>query len=287
MGYAGFKPFFSRPCPRALRYALLFCGRGIRRMEKGLFALIHLRAILLAIRPSGSFCLKIWNRARSPGDRSSRGSDRAGPHFEAMNLLHFGKNDDPSHPTNLRLHSRDVAGEARGIPLHPRERRWERRRRSRANALVFLDIISGVVAVNAGVALGPCAPSIAHRRPIRHALTKAKRIGQPTARARTKFGSLVCGATRSRNRKTATAASQTKSRGRLIPEERRLNSGWSLRCSWQGFSIRRRQSASFALGQPLIKFRYGSSSPILREHKEASASTGAIVTIRKRPAISR
>ena len=33
-----------------------------------------------------------------------------------MNLLHFGKNNDPGHATNLSLHSRDVAGEARGIP---------------------------------------------------------------------------------------------------------------------------------------------------------------------------
>jgi hypothetical protein len=88
-------------------------------------------------------------------------------------------------------------------------------------ALVFLDIISGVVAANAGDALGPCGPWIAHPRAIRNALTRAKRIGQPTASARTKFGSLVCGATRRRNTKTAAAASQTKSR---VPEDRRLNS---------------------------------------------------------------
>jgi len=86
-------------------------------------------------------------------------------------------------------------------------------------ALVFLDIVSGVVA--AGDALGPCGPWIAHPRAIRNALTRAKRIGQPTASARTKFGSLVCGATRRRNTKTAAAASQTKSR---VPEDRRLNS---------------------------------------------------------------
>jgi hypothetical protein len=37
------------------------------------------------------------------------------PRLEAVNLVHFRKDDDPGHPTNLGLHSRNVAGEARGI----------------------------------------------------------------------------------------------------------------------------------------------------------------------------
>jgi hypothetical protein len=85
------------------------------------------------------------------------------------------------------------------------------------------------------VALGPCRPSIAHRRLIRHALIPAKRIGQLTARARTRFGKFVCGATRSRIRKTATGASQKKSRVRHRPEEPRLNSVWSFSVLIAGF----------------------------------------------------
>jgi hypothetical protein len=156
-----------------------------------------------------------------------RGFDRASPRLEAVNLLHFGKNNDPGHSTNLSLHSRDVAGEARGIPCIFEKADGSVVVGHAPTALVFLDIISGVVAAKAGDALGPSGPWITHPRPIRHALTRAKRIGQPTASARTKFGSLVYGATRRRNRKTAAAASQTKSRVLHIPEERGLNLVWS------------------------------------------------------------
>jgi hypothetical protein len=147
--------------------------------------------------------------------------DRASPRLETVNLLHFGKNNDPGHSTNLSLHSRKVTGEARGIPRILENADGSVVVGDAPTALVFLDIISGVVAANAGDALGPCGPWIAHPRAIRNALTRAKRIGQPTASARTKFGSLVCGATRRRNTKTAAAASQTK---RRVPEDRRLNS---------------------------------------------------------------
>jgi hypothetical protein len=44
-----------------------------------------------------------------------RGFIRASPRFEAVNLLHLGKNNDPGHSTNLSLHSRNIAGEARGV----------------------------------------------------------------------------------------------------------------------------------------------------------------------------
>src|ERR1700722_2688982 len=147
--------------------------------------------------------------------------DKASPRLEAVNLLHFGKNNDPGHSTNLSLHSRKVTGEARGIPRILENADGSVVVGHAPTALVFLDIISGVVAANAGDAIGPCGPWIAHPRAIRNALTRAKRIGQPTASARTKFGSLVCGATRRRNTKTAAAASQTKSR---VPEDRPLNS---------------------------------------------------------------
>jgi hypothetical protein len=190
--------------------------------------------------------------------------DRVSPRLETVNLLHFGKNNDPGHSTNLSLHSRKVTGEARGIPCILENADGSVVVGHAPTALVFLDIISGVVAANAGDALGPCGPWIAHPRAIRNALTRAKRIGQPTASARTKFGSLVCGATRRRNTKTAAAASQTKSR---VPEDRRLNLVWSSSVLIARLQRSTPTIGTIRLGQKLIRFRYGYSSPILREHK--------------------
>ena len=70
------------------------------------FALIHLRGI---IPHDFSFPEDIVQK-------SPERFDRAGSHLEAVNLLDFSENDDPSHPTKLCLHSRKVASEARGIP---------------------------------------------------------------------------------------------------------------------------------------------------------------------------
>jgi hypothetical protein len=71
-----------------------------------------------------------------------------------MNFLHFGKNNDPGHSANLRLHSRNVAGEARGVPCILEKANGSVVVGHPPIALVFLDIISGVVAANAGDALG-------------------------------------------------------------------------------------------------------------------------------------
>jgi hypothetical protein len=139
---------FFRPCASSFRYALLFWRARHSADLRWSSALIHLRAILLAIPTFRKFLSK--------------------------NLEH--------RPLGA-MHSPN-GGRSRSVGVSPR-----------------------LEAVNL-FALGPW---IAHPRPIRHALTRARRIGQPTASARTKFGSWVCGAIRRRNRKTAAAASQTKS----------------------------------------------------------------------------
>jgi hypothetical protein len=140
-------------------------------------------------RPSGSFCLKIYHSVPLSGP---------GAHRRPAFVIYRGLDG-----ASQRLEAVTSSTSARTMTQ-----------------------VVGVAAAIAGDPLGPWGPWIAHPRPIRHALTRAKRIGQPTARARTKSGSLVYGATRRRNKKTAAAASQTKSRVFHIPE-RRLNLVWS------------------------------------------------------------
>src|ERR1700744_3377664 len=65
------------------------------------------------------------------------------PHLETVNFLHFRKNNNEGYSTNLSLHSRDVAGEARGLPrlVEPADRGVLVAHLP--TAFVFLDVIHG------------------------------------------------------------------------------------------------------------------------------------------------